>query len=49
VVDGIEIFGVRNVGIHLMVGMGETEQEMVSVMERAWNLGAVNHLFSFFA
>ncbi len=49
VVDGIEIFGMRNVGIHLMVGMGETEQEMVSIMGRAWNLGAVNHLFSFFA
>jgi len=48
-VDGIEIFGMRNVGIHLMVGMSETEQEMVSIMERAWNLGAVNHLFSFFA
>jgi len=47
--DGLEIFGERNVGIHLMVGMGETEQEMVSIMERAWNLGALNHLFSFFA
>jgi len=49
VADGIEIFGERNVGIHLMVGMGETEEEMVSVMERVWNRGAVNHLFSFFA
>jgi biotin synthase-related radical SAM superfamily protein len=49
VADGIEIFGERNVGIHLMVGMGETEEEMVSIMERAWNRGAVNHLFSFFA
>jgi biotin synthase-related radical SAM superfamily protein len=47
--DGLEIFGERNVGIHLMVGMGETEQEMVSIMERSWNLGALNHLFSFFA
>ncbi|MBW1690615.1 MAG: radical SAM protein [Deltaproteobacteria bacterium] len=47
--DGLEIFGERNVGIHLMVGMGETEEHMVSTMERAWNLGAVNHLFSFYA
>jgi len=47
--DGLEIFGERNVGIHLMVGMGETEGQMVSTMERAWNMGAVNHLFSFFA
>lgn len=47
--DGIEIFGKRNVGIHLMVGMGETEQQMISIMERSWNIGAVNHLFSFLA
>jgi biotin synthase-related radical SAM superfamily protein len=49
VVHGIEIFGRRNVGIHLMVGMGETEQEMVSIMERVWDAEAVTHLFSFFA
>ena len=49
VADGIKIFGKRNVGIHLMVGMGETEQQMVSIMERAWDIGAVSHLFSFFA
>jgi lipoyl synthase len=47
--DGLEIFGERNVGIHLMVGMGETEAQMVATMERAWNMGAVSHLFSFFA
>ena len=47
--DSIEVFGKRNVGIHLMVGMGETEKQMVSIMEKLWNLGAVNHLFSFFA
>lgn len=47
--DGLEIFGERNVGIHLMVGMGETEQQMATIMERLWNMGAVNHLFSFFA
>ncbi len=49
VAHGIEIFGKRNVGIHLMVGMGETEEEMASIMERSWNIGAVSHLFSFFA
>ena len=47
--DGIKIFGKRNVGIHLMVGMGETEKQIVSIMEELWNLGAVNHLFSFFS
>jgi biotin synthase len=32
-----------------MVGMGETEEEMVSLMDRLWKMGIVNHLFSFFA
>lgn len=45
----LEIFGPLNVGAHLMVGMGETEQEMASLMDRLWNMGIVNHLFSFFA
>jgi biotin synthase-related radical SAM superfamily protein len=47
--DGIEIFGRSNVGVHLMAGMGETEEELVSLMDRTWNMGVVNHLFSFFA
>ena len=32
-----------------MVGMGETEQEMISLMQRLWQMGVMNHLFSFFA
>ena len=32
-----------------MVGMGETEKEMVSLMERLWDMGVANHLFAFFA
>ena len=44
-----DIFGSGNVGAHLMVGMGETEKEMVALMSRLWRLGVVNHLFSFFA
>jgi len=46
---GLEVFGNSDVGAHLMVGMGETEEEMVSLMERMWQMGVVNHLFSFFA
>jgi biotin synthase len=46
---GIEIFGPFDVGAHLMVGMGETEKEMVSLMEKLSQMGIVNHLFSFFA
>ncbi|MBW2023672.1 MAG: radical SAM protein [Deltaproteobacteria bacterium] len=45
----LEIFGSPNVGVHLMVGMGETEQQMVSLMDQLWDMGVVNHLFSFFA
>jgi biotin synthase len=46
---GLEIFGPPHVGAHLMVGMGETEKEMVALMERLWNMGVMNHLFAFFA
>ncbi len=49
IASGVEVFGAGNVGAHLMVGMGETERQMVSIMERLHKLGVVNHLFSFFA
>jgi len=47
--DALEIFGKPHVGAHLMVGMGETEKQMVSLMQKLWNKGVANHLFSFFA
>jgi biotin synthase len=47
--QAVEIFGSPHVGAHLMVGMGETEKEMVSLMDKLRRLGVVNHLFSFFA
>jgi biotin synthase len=47
--EGLEVFGHHQVGAHLMVGMGETEQEMVSLMGRLLEMGVVSHLFSFFA
>ena len=46
---GLEIFGDAHVGAHLMVGMGETEKEMTSLIDRLWQMGVANHLFSFFA
>jgi biotin synthase len=45
----LEIFGRPNVGAHLMVGMGEKEDQMVSLMDRLFQMGVENHLFSFFA
>jgi biotin synthase-related radical SAM superfamily protein len=47
--DALDMFGTPHVGAHLMVGMGETEQEMVALMQRLWKMGVLNHLFSFFA
>ncbi|MBN2123985.1 MAG: radical SAM protein, partial [Deltaproteobacteria bacterium] len=46
---GLEIFRSPNVGVHLMVGMGETEKDLVDFMARLWGMGVVTHLFSFFA
>ena len=46
---GLGVFGPPHVGAHLMVGMGETEQEMASLMQRLWQMGVMNHLFAFFA
>jgi len=46
---GLEVFGKFQVGAHLMVGMGETEKDLVSLMDSVWQMGGVNHLFSFFA
>jgi biotin synthase len=47
--DALGLFGPPHVGAHLMVGMGETEKEMVSLMQVLWNMGVANHLFAFFA
>jgi biotin synthase len=43
------MFGPQNVGIHLMVGLGETEAELVNMMRRIKAFGGQTHLFSFFA
>lgn len=46
--DSVSIYGKNNVGIHLVVGLGETEEEMVKVIQLAQDKGADTHLFSFF-
>ena len=48
VAEAGRVFGRGNAGVHLIVGLGETEQEMVSAIQRAHDLGAATHLFSFF-
>ena len=46
--EAVEVFGRNMVGIHLIVGLGETEKEMVDVIQRAQNMGVKTHLFSFY-
>lgn len=44
----IDIFGHGRVGIHLIVGLGETEKEMAEIMGRIRKIGGTIHLFSFY-
>jgi len=44
----VSIFGRFYAGIHLIVGLGETEKEMVNAIQQGQDRGAHTHLFSFF-
>lgn len=44
----VSVFGKNKVGCHLVVGLGETEKEMVFRMQDVRNKGARSHLFSFY-
>jgi len=46
--DAVAVFGRGMVGVHLIVGLGETEHEMVETIQRAHDRGACTHLFSFY-
>ncbi|OGN91765.1 MAG: hypothetical protein A2Z75_06210 [Chloroflexi bacterium RBG_13_50_10] len=46
--EGVEVFGRFKVGIHLIVGVGETEEEILRTIQTAYDIGALSHLFSFF-
>jgi len=46
--DAVEVFGPGMCGSHLIVGLGETEREMVAAFFRTREFGGVTHLFSFF-
>jgi biotin synthase len=43
-----EIFGPERFGAHLICGMGETEQEFLTVCQQIKDLGGHNHLFAFY-
>lgn len=46
--DALKIFGHRNSGAHLVTGMGETEKEMVDIIQKVQDMGGWTHLFSYF-
>lgn len=45
--QAVTVFGCEQVSVHLIVGLGETEQAMVQTIARANQYGAQAHLFSF--
>lgn len=46
--EAVEVFGEGRVGCHLIVGLGETEEEMVERIQMVRDGGGTTHLFSFF-
>ncbi|MBP2666540.1 MAG: radical protein [Firmicutes bacterium] len=45
--SAVRVFGRDHVSVHFIVGLGETEQEMVQAIAQARRCGAQAHLFSF--
>lgn len=46
--ESVEVFGRWMVGCHFIVGLGETEHEMTSAIQKAHDMGVLTHLFSFY-
>ena len=46
--EAVSVFGEYKAGVHLIVGLGETEKEMVSLIGECHEMGALTHLFSFY-
>jgi len=44
----MKVFGNEYVGVHFVVGLGETEKEMLQSIQRVHDMGGSTHLFSFF-
>lgn len=43
-----EIFGPEKIGVHLIAGMGETEAEMLEMVQKVRDIGGHSHMFAFF-
>jgi len=46
--DARDIFGAGKFGAHIIVGMGETEREVLELVQRLVDLGGHSHMFCFF-
>jgi biotin synthase len=46
--DARDIFGPRKFGAHIIVGMGETEHDSLSLVQQLVDLGGHSHMFCFF-
>lgn len=44
----VDIFGAEKTGMHLIIGMGESEYEALAVIQEVRNRGGHSHLFCFF-
>jgi biotin synthase len=46
--DARDVFGSQKFGAHIIVGMGETEHQALTLVQRLVDLGGHSHLFCFF-
>jgi biotin synthase len=46
--DARDVFGPQKFGAHIIVGMGETEYEVLSLVQQLVDLGGHSHMFCFF-
>ncbi len=46
--DARDIFGPQKFGAHIIVGMGETEHDVLTLVQRLVDMGGHSHLFCFF-
>jgi biotin synthase len=46
--DARDIFGASKFGAHVIIGMGETEQDALALVQQLVDLGGHSHLFCFF-
>ena len=46
--DARDIFGAQKFGAHIIVGMGETERDVLELVQRLVDLGGHSHMFCFF-